>query len=193
MEMQSDSLNEEIHINIIRSKRKTLSIRINRDGTVTVRVPEFVDNEEAMKFVRSKEKWILKHLRQIREESEKNEAEKLSDSQIRELYRRAMEEIPEEVKGFSKLVGVDYGRITIRNQRTRWGSCSSGGNLNFNCLLMLAPKEVREYVVVHELCHRKQMNHSPAFWAEVERVMPDYREKKKWLKDHGEELMRRVF
>ena len=191
--MQSDSFNEEIHIDIIRSKRKTASIRINRDGTVTVRVPEFVDREDAVKFVKSKEKWILKHLKQIKEESQKDETEKLSDSRIKELYRLAAKEIPEEVKRFSKLVGVDYGRITIRNQKTRWGSCSSKGNLNFNCLLMLAPKEIREYVIVHELCHRKQMNHSPAFWAEVERVMPDYREKRKWLKEHGEELMRKVF
>lgn len=191
--MQSDSFNEEIHIDIIWSKRKTASIRINRDGTVTVRVPEFVDREDAVKFVKSKEKWILKHLKQIKEESQKDETEKLSDSRIKELYRLAAKEIPEEVKRFSKLVGVDYGRITIRNQKTRWGSCSSKGNLNFNCLLMLAPKEIREYVIVHELCHRKQMNHSPAFWAEVERVMPDYREKRKWLKEHGEELMRKVF
>ena len=89
-------------------------------------------------------------------------------------------------------MGVTYGRITIRNQVSRWGSCSSVGNLNFNCLLMLAPPEVRDYVVVHELCHRKEMNHSPAFWAEVEKMIPDYKAHKKWLKDNGTALISRL-
>ena len=82
-------------------------------------------------------------------------------------------------------MGVDYGRITIRNQKTRWGSCSAKGNLNFNCLLMLMPTEVIDYVVVHELCHLKEMNHSNAFWREVKQVLPDYRKQVKWLKDEG--------
>ena len=90
---------------------------------------------------------------------------------------------------YAPLVGVSYGRITIRCQRTRWGSCSSKGNLNFNCLLMLAPPEVLDCIVVHELCHRKEMNHSQRFYAEVLRVMPDYRERYKWLKENGHMLM----
>ncbi len=93
---------------------------------------------------------------------------------------------------FAPLVGVSYGRITIRNQRTRWGSCSGKGNLNFNCLLMLAPPEVLDYVVVHELCHRKEMNHSPRFWAEVARVLPDYQQRRRWLKEHGGALVQRM-
>ena len=90
---------------------------------------------------------------------------------------------------YAPAVGVTYDRITIRSQRTRWGSCSSRGNLNFNCLLMLAPEKVVDYVVVHELCHRKEMNHSPRFWAEVERILPDYRQSKRWLKENGQSLM----
>jgi predicted metal-dependent hydrolase len=87
---------------------------------------------------------------------------------------------------------VTYGRITVRNQRTRWGSCSSKGNLNFNCLLMLAPPDILDYVVVHELCHRKEMNHSPKFWAEVAKVIPDYKERQKWLRTEGSNIMRRM-
>ncbi|HAN50208.1 MAG TPA: metal-dependent hydrolase, partial [Lachnospiraceae bacterium] len=88
-----------------------------------------------------------------------------------------------------KSMGVDYGRITIRHQKTRWGSCSGKGNLNFNCLLMLTPPEVQEYVIVHELCHRKEMNHSYRFWAEVEDVLPDYRVQEQWLKTNGGALI----
>lgn len=103
-----------------------------------------------------------------------------------------MADIPRRVEKYAPLVGVRVGRITIRNQVSRWGSCSAQGNLNFNCLLMLCPEEVRDYVVVHELCHRKQLNHSPAFWAEVERVLPGYKEQYRWLKENGSRLIRRL-
>ena len=102
-----------------------------------------------------------------------------------------MRVIPDRVRHFAPKVGVTVRRITIRNQTTRWGSCSAAGNLNFNCLLMLTPPEVIDSVVVHELCHLLQMNHSPAFYAEVHRVYPDYDRWNDWLKAHGREIMRR--
>ena len=117
---------------------------------------------------------------------EENMIEKLNPDLLHNL---ALVDIPQRVKKYAPLVGVDYGRITIRMQKSRWGSCSSKGNLNFNCLLMAMPEEIRDYVVVHELCHRKQMNHSDKFWAEVEHVLPDYKASKKWLRDNGERIM----
>ena len=87
---------------------------------------------------------------------------------------------------------MTYGNITIRNQRTRWGSCSAKGNLNFNCLLCLAPPGVLDAVVVHELCHRLEMNHSKRFYEEVLRVYPDYYKDHGWLKEHGSELLGRL-
>ena len=103
----------------------------------------------------------------------------------------ALLDIPQRVARLAPLVGVTYGRITIRNQRTKWGSCSSKGNLNFNCVLMLSPEWVRDYIVVHELCHLKEMNHSAAFWAEVARICPHYKEAKAWLKANSSATIER--
>ena len=83
-------------------------------------------------------------------------------------------------------MGDSYGSITVREQKTRWGSCSAKGNLNFNWKLVLMPEEILEYVVVHELAHRLQMNHSTEFWDEVEKILPDYRKRRQWLKENGQ-------
>lgn len=106
---------------------------------------------------------------------------KLSELSERELenIRRAFDG---KVGRFAEQIGVTYGRITIRSQKTRWGSCSSKGNLNFNYRLYYMPEELMDYVIIHELCHRRHMNHSKEFWAEVERYCPDYRERRKKLK-----------
>jgi predicted metal-dependent hydrolase len=120
------------------------------------------------------------------------QARPFSREELQALADKACKIIPDKVRHYANLVGVDYGRITIRNQKTRWGSCSSKGNLNFNCLLMLFPDEVIDSVVVHELCHRKHMNHSAEFYAEVERVCPEYRRCQKWLKENGGLYMGRV-
>ena len=109
----------------------------------------------------------------------------LSEEEIKQLTELAKQVIPQRVAFFVRQMDVTYGRITIRNQKTRWGSCSQAGNLNFNCRLMTMPPEVLDYVVVHELCHRKQMNHSRTFWEEVEKVLPDYRVTRQWLKQNG--------
>ncbi len=111
---------------------------------------------------------------------------------IEALKKKAHKEIPPRVEYYAQMMGLDYNRIAIRCQKTRWGSCSSKGNLNFNCLLMLCPEDVRDYVIVHELCHLKQMNHSPQFWAEVGRVIPDYKEQRKWLRTEGQKLISKI-
>lgn len=86
---------------------------------------------------------------------------------------------------YAEKLGVTYGRITIRCQKSRWGSCSSRGDLSFNCTLMKCPPEALDSVVAHELCHRKEMNHSARFYAEVLRVFPDYPKWHRWLKETG--------
>ena len=170
---------------LIRTSRKTISIQLSPDGEVVVRAPYRMPKREIDRFVESKRGWVVKHLRNV-----EPEVPRMTQAEFEELVRQALEVIPRVAARFAPVVGVTYGHITIRNQRTRWGSCSSQGNLNFNCLLLRAPQEVLEYVVVHELCHRKEMNHSPKFWAEVERVLPNYRESKRWLKENGPGLIR---
>ncbi len=108
------------------------------------------------------------------------------------MAQQAVQVIPQRVAYYARLLGVTYGRITIRNQKSRWGSCSSKGNLNFNCLLMAAPAEVLDSVVAHELCHRKHMDHSKAFYAELYKLFPDYDRCSRWLKEQGVLLMRRM-
>ena len=174
---------------LIRSQRKTLSLQLMPDGSLTVRAPLRMPESEIRKFVESKQNWIESHRAKL---TARPPQPHLSDVELRALADQALNVIPARVAHFAPLVGVRYGRITVRNQRSRWGSCSSQGNLNFNCLLMLCPEEIVDYVVVHELCHRKEMNHSPRFWAEVERVLPDYKQRLQWLKENGNAIMARM-
>ena len=174
---------------LVRSSRKTISIVIKPNGEVEVRCPRRCSKRDIDAFVVSKEAWIRKHLDTI---AARAQLPVLSGEQLRELANSAAAALPERVRRYAGQMGVTYGRITIRSQHTRWGSCSAKGNLNFNCLLMLCPEEVRDYVVIHELCHRKHLNHSADFWAEVERYCPDYRTHKKWLKDNGAALISRL-
>lgn len=189
-------LDDKTHIEVIRSKRKTLAIEIRPDMRVVVRAPEKIPQNEIMKFVEEKQNWIKKHLVQMYFKAEEIKKQKkepaLTNADIEKLCQKALSVIPDKVKYYAEIMGVTYGRITIRNQKTRWGSCSNKGNLNFNCLLMLMPDKVLDYVVVHELCHLKQMNHSKKFWKEVERYMPDYKNYKKWLNENGGALIERM-
>lgn len=182
-------------IQIIRSNRRTLSLQVRHDGQVLVRAPKNASLREIEAFVRKNADWLKKHLAMVEKQrtaEASNPVVPLTMDDIRALADKAMRIIPDRTAHFASLIGVTYGRITIRNQKTRWGSCSARGNLNFNCLLMLAPPEVLDYVIVHELCHRKEMNHSPRFWSEVAKVIPDYRIHEKWLKTEGTRLMRRM-
>lgn len=184
---------QPIPVKIVRSRRKKITICVTSDAEVIIRAPYYVSEQEIRRVVSEKQDWIVRSLQSMElKKREREEMPSFSREEIQEMADAALRVIPERVRHFAPLVGVTYGRVTIRNQRTRWGSCSSIGNLNFNCLLMKAPPEVMDYVVVHELCHRKEMNHSKKFWAEVERVMPDYGQWRKWLKEHGGELIDRM-
>ena len=165
----------------IRSRRKTIAIQIDREGQVIVRTPYGITKRQVEEFLDEKKDWILQTRQRV--EKRKTEQIPISEEVRREGIERAKRIFPERTAYFAKRMGVDYGRITIREQKTRWGSCNSKGNLNFNWKLVLLDPELLDYVVVHELAHRREMNHSAAFWKVVEVELPDYRERRARLKE----------
>ena len=179
-------------INLIRARRKTLSIRITEDGNLEIRAPLRMPQREIEAFLNEKKGWIEAHRAQVLRERAAGQAQPLDGEAIYALAEQMQKALPALLNRHAQSMGVTFGKVTVRCQQTRWGSCSSEGNLNFNCLLMLAPREVLDYVVVHELAHRKQMNHSALFWQEVARECPDYREHLRWLKENGGALLHRA-
>lgn len=178
---------------IKRSRRNTLSITVREGGVILAKAPLKYPTAEIWRFVEAKKGWIEKHFQMLEKENQGAQIQgNLTKEELKTLAEMAKKVLPERVAHYAEELGVTYGRITIRNQRSLWGSCSAKGNLNFNCLLMLAPSEVADYVVVHELCHRLEMNHSQRFWAHVERILPDYKRLRKWLREDGVILMRRM-
>ena len=176
---------------LVRSSRKTLAVQIRADGTVIARAPLRMPKDRILRFLSEKASWIRMQQgkMQEREKMRQQACIHLDAAQEKELRERAKSVLAQRTAYFARQVGVTYGRITVRDQKTRWGSCSQTGNLNFNFRLILAPSEVLDYVVVHELCHRRQMNHSAQFWQEVAQVLPDYRKRKAWLTENGWRLM----
>ena len=177
---------------LIRARRKTLSIRITQEGNLEIRAPLGMPKGEIEAFLKEKAQWIETHRAKVLAEYAQGQEAPLGEEEILTLAEQMRRCLPEKLNRHGASMGVTFGRVTIRCQQTRWGSCSSRGNLNFNCLLMLAPEEVLDYVVVHELAHRKQMNHLALFWREVERECPDYKKSLRWLKDRGGALLSRA-
>ena len=158
-----------ISYEIIYSKRKSVAIQIRPDGQVIVRAPYGCPRSFINSFIHQKADWIVKHSAENKQRYEKQVQLKkdrptLSDAQRKRYIETARSIFTQKAAYYARLIGVTYGRISIREQKTRWGSCSSKGNLNFNWRLIFAPEEVVDYIVVHELAHRKEMNHSRAFY-----------------------------
>lgn len=184
---------EQTTFQIVRSDRKSCAIQVKQDGTVLVRAPRKMSEKDILELVRQKADWIARAKEKVYVRNQtRAQLPPLTYEDIKRLADQALAVIPPRVSYFASLMKVKYGRITVRNQKSRWGSCSSEGNLNFNCLLMLTPSYVVDYVIVHELCHRKHMNHSAAFWAEVKRVLPQYEVAYDWLKANGGALIERM-
>ena len=179
-------MDQALDYEVIYSGRKTLAVTVTADGQVIVRAPERLPKGEIRKFI-EKQGWIRHHMK-LSAERKRNQKKIRMTAKERENYKKeAKTVITRLCRIYAEQMGVSCGKITIREQKTRWGSASSRGNLNFNWKLILMPRKVLEYVVVHELAHLKVMNHSPAFYEAVAQYMPDYEQPKTWLSKHGAE------
>lgn len=177
---------------IIRSDRKSVSIEIKRDSRVVVRAPKNMHYRDIEHLISLRQDWIEKNLKKLQSEQELSSSENLTHEEIENLRKLARTDLTERAVYYSEIMGVKFGRISIKTQKTLWGSCSGQGNLNFNCILMLCPEEVRNYVVIHELCHLREMNHSKNFWNLVEKYCPDYKAHRAWLKNEGKNIIAKI-
>lgn len=179
----------DIEYHLIRSDRRSIGIEVDREGKVTVRAPYSCEKKRIDRFLLEKENWIRQKVKLQKENAMKRQEKREMPEAEKKYYRNLAREVLGARTGYyARKMGVTYGRISIREQKTRWGSCSSAGNLNFNWKLVLMPPELLDYVVVHELAHRKEMNHSPRFWAIVEKELPDYCNRREKLKILGRRL-----
>jgi hypothetical protein len=220
---------------LIRSRRrkKTLSIQVEGDGTVIIRVPYRTPSSDIDCFFREKRQWLLKTIgrrqqrnsdRPVRSFIPGERFDYLGDgfplnlrkcddpgealaftgrefllkpaalSQVRVLFllwyqKQARLHLEGRVRSFSAMLGLSPSRVSIHNARSRWGSCSPDDRLRFTWRLIMAPPAIIDYVVVHELCHMTVRNHSGRYWRLVEQILPDYKQSRAWLRDHGHRLM----
>lgn len=169
-------------IHFVRMRRaRRYVMRVRPDGDLRVTIPRGGSKAEAMSFAERHMAWAERQRARMLETRRPAAVDA-------ELRAKAMEELPPQILALAARHGLTVNRVTIRNQRSRWGSCSSRGHITLNFRLMLMPPEVREYILIHELMHLKQANHSIRFWRLVEAACPGFREAERWLKKHGSSL-----
>ena len=212
---------------LVRSKRKTLALIVEMDGTLTVRAPLRMKETDIQKFIEEKQSWIKRkqakalkdapvHRRYVDGETFTYLGEEIplrivrggkpalvmdgvfklaksahpqAKSYFEAWYKKqARKVLTERIVQFARSQNFKPGKIRISSAKTRWGSCSPKKTLSFTWRLVMVPLEIIDYVVVHELCHLEEMNHSRAFWARVEAILPDYKRRRKWLKENGGKL-----
>lgn len=228
---------EMLQYQLLRSKRKTISISFDQNINLIVKAPMWVRRKDIEAFLTEKEEWItatekrlktakqeelltrlqlengdvIKYLGEklsltvIREERTRSKIKRFENrllfwvpydadyeyrqKQLEKWYRKeAFSVISRKAAEYADMLGVSFEGIYIKDQKSRWGSCSGMKNLNFNWRIIMAPEEVCDYVIIHELCHLQFMDHSVCFWKLVSEICPEYQQRKAWLKEHGKEL-----
>ncbi len=166
---------------VIRSSRRTIALEITPQLEIVVRVPRLMREREIERFVQSRTEWIRKHL-EIQKRRQQNRPPAPTSSEIAQMKAEAARILPPLVQRYAAQMGVTPTSIKITSAKKRFGSCNGKNGLCFSCLLMRYPEPAIEYVVVHELAHIRQHNHSPAFYREIAAILPDYKEREKLLK-----------
>jgi predicted metal-dependent hydrolase len=223
---------QDIQYNLVRSRRSTADIVVERDGRVVVRAPQNLSDKRIARMVDSRRRWIYKTLAEWRDANatrivreyrngegflylgrsyrlllvtdqdepvilkngrfclRRNLAEGADTATAKAAFRdfyitRGRERLRQRVGYFAPKVGVSVRGLAVRDLGNRWGACSPKGNLSFHWKCLMAPATVIDYIIVHELCHLHHLDHSEAFWNEVDKILPDYPARKEWLRKHG--------
>ena len=171
-----------------RAKRYT--IRVRPDGTIRVTIPRWGSKREALQFARREYSWIERQ--RLRVEREHRDIQTLTPDTERALRQTALCELPPQLLDLARQHGLSVSRVSVRNQRWRWGSCSPNGHICLNWRLIQVPESVRTYVLIHELMHLKRLDHSPGFWRLVADACPWHERARGWLREHGHLLMARA-
>lgn len=166
---------------VIKENRKKLVMTVEKDGTVIIKAPDCTPNKIIENFYRTNIDWIEKR----KEEHRKNAlcGTPPTQREIKELKKQAAQTLSAMTEKYADKIGVQYKSIKITSAKKRWGSCKKDGCLCYSYRTMLLPEKCREYVVVHELCHLKEFNHSPCFYKQIEKILPDYKEREKAIKN----------
>ncbi|MEX0924516.1 MAG: M48 family metallopeptidase [Candidatus Paceibacterota bacterium] len=168
-------MSESLTYTIRRVRRaKRMRIIIHQDGTVVVTKPWWARKKTAEAFLLKNQEWVLEKVRAITTGADPD-LTSTDEHHYEEHKEAARALVHAKLEQWNRLYAFTYHRVSIRNQKTRWGSCSASGNLNFSYKILFLPERLQDYLVVHELCHLKEMNHSQRFWALVGQALPGYR------------------
>ena len=181
---------QALRFSVIRSKRKSISLRLLSPDEGQIRAPLNMPQREIEAFVRARQPWIDARVRELERRAS---LAPFGEDELKSIKKRAQRELLPALRLRAAQMGIEAGKISFRFQKGRFGSCSSRGNISLNCLLVLMPPALRDYVIVHELCHRVDMSHSASFYAQVRRVLPTYDRSRAWLKENGPILLERAF
>ncbi|MBI3400751.1 MAG: M48 family metallopeptidase [Acidobacteria bacterium] len=160
-------------------------IRVADDGTVRVTVPRWGSKREAMAFAQAQRAWIERQRKRVEQDRLKPRPAPMAPEVERAFHVRAARELPARLLELAAQHGLTVSRVSVRNQRWRWGSCSPNGHICLNWRLVTMPEAVRDYVLIHELMHLKRLDHSPKFWKLVAQACPHYQDARRYLRSHG--------
>lgn len=177
-------MEKKISYKLKRSKRaKRMRLAVYCDGSVVVTSPFGIGQSIIEKFIADKKQWVFDKIRFFKSTDSKA-IRTFSRKDYLENKDRAFALVNERVRFYNEIYGYSYNKIFIKNQKTRWGSCSRKQNLSLNYKIMFLPQKHMDYIIVHEICHLKEFNHSRKFWALVEKAIPNYLDIKKELRNH---------
>ncbi len=183
---------DKLEYTLKRSRRKTLAIRVERDGKITVLAPLRASASLIAEAVEKNREWINKKRALLAEVTAKYDRTPITEEELCRLLAEAKEYIPKRVSFLADEFKVSIGKVSVKAMRSKWGSCSGKRNISINCLLMLAPREVLDYIIIHELCHVTHMDHSKSFYALVDQRCDFRKSSEKWLKTEGSAIIDRA-